>query len=198
MARKPSKGTLVYPYGMRRDPISGEQRMHNGEDLAHDKGVILVAPERAQLVSYRDEGGWGRLAVLRTGKRDHRLAHTSQLVAGVDVGEWFDEGDPVAIMGETGRAMGVHVHWEVTENGTYIDPSAWLARAAATEATTTKGEEMLVYIKGRAGHRKGGLYLLRGTGAKFLGAGDGIPAGVPVITDETQIGQLAKLYTGDL
>lgn len=208
MPRKPSQGQLVYPFGVRTDPINGSRRMHNGQDLAHDKGTLLVAPERVQLVSYGTVGDWGRLAVLRAGTRDHRLAHTSQLAPGVRVGDWLDEGEPVAIMGETGRAVGVHLHWEVTENGHYIDPAAWLARYAgrpagtagnttAGPAGTSKGDTMIVFIKGRAGRRIGGLYHLSGGRATLLQA-TGRAGGFPVLSDEAAIAKLAGLYAGDL
>jgi murein DD-endopeptidase MepM/ murein hydrolase activator NlpD len=204
MARKPSPGQVVSGYGPRIDPQYGVSRFHRGVDIAHDKGTDLVAPERARLVAYGvnplgddPRGTYGRLAVLEDGTTQHRLAHTERLLDGVSVGDIIAEGDLVAQMGETGRALGVHLHWEVLENGIHIDPLAWLSRAAATPPITTgKADDMLAYIQGKEGVRKGGLYHFRGNVSTLLGTAK--PTGVPVITDEAEIKRLAGLYSGDL
>lgn len=76
-------------------------------------------------------------------------------------------------------------------------PAPAVASGAHTITAATKGHEpMLVFIKGRAGVRSGGLYHLAGGRATFLGGG--VPKGVPVLADEAQISRLAALYTGDL
>lgn len=139
MPRKPSNGNIVYGFGMRLHPILGVRRMHNGLDIGwgNGAGTTLVAPQRAQLIDYRDRGDWGMQARLRAGNIEHRLAHTARLWSGISVGEWLDEDQAVAVMGETGMADGVHVHWEVLKDGKYIDPIQWLSEASAQAASTT-------------------------------------------------------------
>jgi hypothetical protein len=123
---------------MRWHPILNQWRHHDGEDIGHDAGLILIAPTRAQLVAYSDAGGWGRRAVLEAGDTTISLAHTDRLAPGVNLGDWLDEGDPVAIMGSTGLSTGVHVHWEVIVNGHLVDPAGWLAQTAGTITPTPR------------------------------------------------------------
>lgn len=52
--------------------------------------------------------------------RFHGLLHTSEYI--VSDKQSVVEGQPVAIMGATGYAIGVHLHWAVKENGQFIDP----------------------------------------------------------------------------
>jgi hypothetical protein len=147
MTRRPSAGTVGDGFGMRWHPIAHEWRHHDGEDIGHDAGLTLVAPMRAQLVSYTNHPGWGRLVTLRDGDTTIRLAHTELLANLVMVGDWMDEGEPVAVMGDTGLAAGVHVHWEVLVNGRLVDPAGWLASTAGGNpepfppSTTNEGEE---------------------------------------------------------
>ncbi len=148
MTRRPSPGNIVYRYGMRWHPARKRWQMHYGEDIGWGlgAGTTLVMPQRAQLIDYRDRGDWGMQARLRAGDVEHRLSHTARLFDGVALGAWLDEGANVAVMGATGLALGVHVHWEVLVAGVYIDPAAWLASTAAVKPaepfpTTTPTEE---------------------------------------------------------
>ncbi len=135
MTRRPSLGNIVYGYGMRWHPVRERWQMHYAEDIGwgNGAGLDLVMPQRAQLVDYRDRGDWGLQARLRAGNVEHRLSHTEQLADGVSVGQWLDEGELVAIMGDTGLALGKHVHWEVLVDGLYVDPAGWLASTAAAD-----------------------------------------------------------------
>ncbi|QDZ14252.1 hypothetical protein [Humibacter ginsenosidimutans] len=63
-----------------------------------------------------------------------------------------------------------------------------------TNTTTTKGTDMLIGIKGKAGARRGGSYYVNGGVAHFIGAG--IPAGVPTYTDEGEIAALQHVISG--
>lgn len=140
MTRRPSNGTVGDGFGWRFHPIAHEWRHHDGEDIAHDKGFELVSPAHGlQLVAYTYSGGWGQLATLRGGRLTIRLAHTARLAPGVRVGDYFAEGELVAIMGDTGLATGVHLHWEVLVDGELVDPEQWLynTRPPAPKPTPT-------------------------------------------------------------
>jgi hypothetical protein len=136
MPRRPSNGNIVYGWGERWHPIRQVWMMHYAEDIGWGNGAgpDLVAPQRAQLIDYRDRGDWGMQVRLRAGNVEHRLAHTARLWDDMNVGDWLDEGQLVAVMGDTGLAAGVHVHWEVLINGVYVDPAAWLASTAGGDS----------------------------------------------------------------
>ena len=52
-------------------------------------------------------------------------SHQSQLL--VEVGQEVKRGDLIGLIGNTGRSVGPHLHWEVIINSTYVDPMSWLS-----------------------------------------------------------------------
>jgi hypothetical protein len=69
--------------------------------------------------------------------------------------------------------------------------------APATSSSTTKGtEEMLYWIKGKAGARRGGLYRVVGNSASFVTGSGKCPVGVPQLIDEDQIKALQGQISG--
>lgn len=143
MARKPSNGNVGSRWGWRTHPVTGEKdTFHYGLDIGWRAGLTLVAPEDGVVTAYGTVGNWGRRLTLRGASGyTHYLGHTKS--ASVKTGTRVTEGTPIAVMGETGRVTGVHVHWEVHNSaGVPIDPEAWLARMASTgSAPFTPHEE---------------------------------------------------------
>jgi murein DD-endopeptidase MepM/ murein hydrolase activator NlpD len=54
-----------------------------------------------------------------------RYGHNSRNL--VRVGQSVQKGDPVAIIGSTGRSTGTHVHFEVLKDGTVVNPRKYLS-----------------------------------------------------------------------
>lgn len=136
MTRPPSQGRWTDTYGPRVNPITGNRETHHGLDINASAGLILVAPEPATLTHWGPVPGWevhGNVAILEGASGwEHWLSHTDRLVPARTVGDTLNEDDPIAVMGETGQADGVHVHWETRLNGQRLDPAAWLADTATT------------------------------------------------------------------
>lgn len=138
MPRPPSPGPVTSRFGMRVHPITGERRMHWGQDHGWANGRELVAPESGVLRSFRfgDSAGWVVVIDGDSGA-SHALAHCAPALSkGAQVGGRVAEGQPVATMSNTGRVTGVHLHWEVTWRGRLIDPQDWLTQFASTNETT--------------------------------------------------------------
>jgi murein DD-endopeptidase MepM/ murein hydrolase activator NlpD len=55
-----------------------------------------------------------------------RYAHNKQNL--VEPGDVVRKGEPVALMGTTGRATGAHVHFEVYKHGRPVDPASYISR----------------------------------------------------------------------
>jgi murein DD-endopeptidase MepM/ murein hydrolase activator NlpD len=114
-------------FGVRHDPINGSQRFHTGVDVAAQEGspVLAAAPGVVRRVGPR--GGYGNAVEIDNGNGISTLyGHASTLT--VKEGDSVKAGDPVALVGHTGRATGSHLHFEVRKDGKPIDPQSTLNR----------------------------------------------------------------------
>lgn len=141
MPRRPSPGNVTDRYGWRIHPISKQPQFHQGLDIGWVGGRTLVAPENGVVVGHGPQGGWGnRLDFQGDSGALHYLAHTERSL--VPVGSRVTEGSAIAVMGDTGRAAGIHVHWEVRpDGGDTIDPESWLAQPAGGGGTPLPEQE---------------------------------------------------------
>ena len=187
MPRPPTRNPVTSAYGPRIHPITGDRRMHWGEDRGWggNEGTTLRAPEAGVLThwGYNPSAG-NRLIIRGDSGAQHSLAHNSARWPGLVVGQRIAEGQPVSIMGSTGAAAGVHVHWEVTVDGRLVNPQSWLYRfasvgvvsialaappALAPVAPAPIGDEMLIYANLTTN--------IWAAGIPFGGVWQGIPAG---------------------
>jgi murein DD-endopeptidase MepM/ murein hydrolase activator NlpD len=114
-------------FGVRHDPINGSQRFHTGIDIAAQEGspVLAAAPGIVRRVGPR--GGYGNAVEIDNGRGISTIyGHASSLK--VKEGDSVKAGEPVALVGHTGRATGPHLHFEVRKDGKPIDPQATLNR----------------------------------------------------------------------
>ncbi|HUO12025.1 MAG TPA: M23 family metallopeptidase [Caulobacteraceae bacterium] len=110
-------------YGMRRHPILGFTRMHQGVDFAAKEGAPVLAAADGVVTEAGLEGGYGNLLRIRhAGGWATGYAHLSAFAAGVRVGMVVSRGQVVAFVGHTGLATGPHLHYEVSLNGVKLDP----------------------------------------------------------------------------
>jgi murein DD-endopeptidase MepM/ murein hydrolase activator NlpD len=112
-------------FGYRADPFTGRPEFHGGVDFNGPRGseVISVA---GGVVSYAGKKpGYGNVVEIDHGNGYMtRYAHNDRNV--VDVGQPVRAGDLIAKMGSTGRATGVHVHFEVWLNGRLVNPAEYI------------------------------------------------------------------------
>ncbi|MCO4321471.1 M23 family metallopeptidase [Aliidiomarina quisquiliarum] len=127
-----STGWLASQYGIRRDPFTGNPTMHRGIDYAAAIGTV-VAVTGAGIVTYAGRrSAYGNMvevdhgAGLRT-----RYAHLDSYT--VEVGEVVTRGQEIGQVGQTGRATGPHVHYEVLQNGRHLNPAEYVTRRAPKE-----------------------------------------------------------------
>lgn len=108
-------------YGVRRDPISGEQRVHKGVDIPLAQGDDVRSMQDGTVIEADVRGGYGNTVVVDHGNGlTTRYAHLS--VLDVAVGQQVSAGQTVGLAGKTGRATGPHLHLEVRQDGVAIDP----------------------------------------------------------------------------
>lgn len=122
----PSEGVLTSPYGMRTHPVSGKRKMHKGIDVA-GSGNTLVAANAGTVEFARNghNGGFGNYLKINHGtingvKIDTIYAHLASI--SVSSGQSVTKGQKIGIRGTTGTSTGIHLHFEVHENGNHVDP----------------------------------------------------------------------------
>ncbi len=108
-------------FGARHDPIDGTTRFHTGIDLAAPEGTPVRAIAAGIVRSAGHRGAYGNAVEIDHGGGLSTLyAHNQQL--GVKPGQRVEPGQVIAAVGETGRATGPHLHFEVRKDGHPINP----------------------------------------------------------------------------
>ncbi|HEU4656157.1 MAG TPA: M23 family metallopeptidase [Capillimicrobium sp.] len=118
----------------------GGGRGHEGQDLFADCGTPLVAAHDATVARVEYHGAAGNYVVLQERSGEALAYMHLRDEASVSVGEHVSAGEPVGLVGATGRADGCHLHLERwTAPGYYtgghpVDPLPWLRRLEARTA----------------------------------------------------------------
>ena len=112
----PVAGTVTSPQGYRTDPITGETSYHSGTDIAVPEGtpILAVADGTVTIANALDSwgGSYGYYVKLDHGSGLTTLyAHCSSIC--VTAGQQVEAGEVIAYVGQTGRATGPHLHFEV-------------------------------------------------------------------------------------
>lgn len=122
-ASRPVARGVSSEFGWRTDPIDGRHKFHAGTDLRLAYGQDVRAAAAGSVTFAGEQGGYGTTVVVR--HRDGletRYAHLSSL--DVLMGDAVEAGQVIARSGNTGRATGPHLHFEVRQNGRPVDPEA--------------------------------------------------------------------------
>lgn len=108
-------------YGYRRNPVSGQYRVHAGVDLAARNGTAIIAasPGRVRYAGWL--GGYGLLVeVEHAGGMTTRYGHLSRIA--VVPGQVIARGGVIGFVGSTGNSTGPHLHYEVRLRGQSVNP----------------------------------------------------------------------------
>ncbi len=112
-------------FGMRRDPFTGRPRHHNGLDLCAARGTPIVATANGKVVFAGKNGGFGRTIEIDHGNGYVTIyGHSDKLL--VAEGDVVRRGDRIGLVGDSGRSTGVHLHYEIRQNDTAINPRRYL------------------------------------------------------------------------
>lgn len=121
-----TQGWMSSGYGKRNDPFTGRQVYHRGVDFAGRPGSDVVAVAAGIVTWAGTRNVFGKLVEIDHGNGYvTRYAHNKELL--VEEGETVRKGQVIALMGQTGRATGPHVHFEVLENGRHINPARFIS-----------------------------------------------------------------------
>jgi len=125
-AGRPLKsGWLSSYYGRRTDPFTGKQSWHKGVDFAGKAGAEIVAVAAGVVTYSGNRYGYGKMVEI-----DHgdgyvtRYAHNAENF--VNAGDEVRKGQLIAHMGQTGRATGPNLHFEVLFEGKPVNPLKYI------------------------------------------------------------------------
>lgn len=122
-------GWISSYFGRRTDPFTGKPANHKGIDFAGKSGSDVLAVADG-VVTWSDQRfGYGQLVEINHGNGySTRYAHNSENL--VVVGDEVKKGQPVARMGDTGRATGPNLHFEVLKDGHQVNPVNFIRQGA--------------------------------------------------------------------
>ena len=116
------KAKLTSAFGMRTHPITGEEKLHRGIDLAEEAGKPIYAPTSAIVTRAEMTKGYGNLVEITAGNTILRFGQLQDIK--VAVGQTVSGGTIVGTLGQSGQATGPHLHLEVWRDGSAVDPMA--------------------------------------------------------------------------
>jgi murein DD-endopeptidase MepM/ murein hydrolase activator NlpD len=110
-------------FGMRNHPILGFTKMHKGVDFGVPTGTPIQAAGDGTIEMAGFNGAYGNYVRIRHGNGyATAYAHMSRIAAGMKAGKHVGQGQVVGFVGATGRATGPHLHYEVLQGNTQINP----------------------------------------------------------------------------
>jgi murein DD-endopeptidase MepM/ murein hydrolase activator NlpD len=126
--RPVTSGYVSSQFGSRTDPFTGRRAFHKGVDFAGREGAEVVAVASGVVIWSGERYGYGQLVEINHGNGYvTRYAHNvDNLVA---VGDTVRRGQVIARMGDTGRATGPNLHFEVLLNDKPVNPLTYVQSA---------------------------------------------------------------------
>jgi len=121
----PTKGWVTSGYGQRTSPFTGRRQFHSGIDVASRSGMPVVAPARGRVVFAGKKGPLGRTLILDHGYGVRTTyGHNGKLH--VKRGQEVERGEKIAVVGNTGRSTGPHLHYAVQVDGRRVNPMNYI------------------------------------------------------------------------
>lgn len=118
-------GVLSSPFGMRNGRLHGGIDLAGGNDpvYATKSGSVIDAENNCVLGDSGCGGGFGNLVYIDHGEGFvSRYAHLQQGSVRVSIGQTVTQGEQIGIADDTGASRGIHLHFEILENGERVDP----------------------------------------------------------------------------
>jgi len=117
----PVSGSITSGFGVRKHPVYNDLRQHNGIDIAAPHGTTVVAADAGTVLTSAYNSSYGNYIVISHGNGMTTLyAHLS--TRSVSAGSTVSRGQQVGLIGSTGISTGPHLHFEVSVNGSRINP----------------------------------------------------------------------------
>ena len=133
---------LSSPFGMRKHPIDGFNKMHRGTDFAAPTGTPIMASGNGVIKKAGWCGGGGNCVVIKHNSTYQTVyAHMSKFASGIRSGVRVKQGQTIGFVGSTGKSTGPHLHYEVIVNGKKINSQ----KLKLPSGKTLKGKERKLF-----------------------------------------------------
>ncbi|MDP2645499.1 MAG: M23 family metallopeptidase [Desulfobacterales bacterium] len=122
---RPTRGWVTSKFGQRTSPMTGRKEFHEGLDIATERGTTIVATADGVISFVGLKGSLGKAVVI-----DHgyglvtRYGHIYKSLK--KDGTPVKRGETIALVGQSGRTTGPHVHYEVLLNGIPVNPEEYI------------------------------------------------------------------------
>ena len=115
--------SLSSGYGMRKHPILGYDRLHQGVDFAAPTGTPIMAAGTGFIEKIGMNGGAGNyIKIKHINGYKTAYGHMNKFAAGLKKGSKVTQGQTIGFVGSTGMSTGPHLHYEVIFNNKKINP----------------------------------------------------------------------------
>ncbi len=133
---------LSSPFGMRKHPIDGFNKMHRGTDFAAPMGTPIMASGSGTIKKAGWCGGGGNCVVIKHNSTYETVyAHMSKFAKGIKRGIRVKQGQTIGYVGSTGKSTGPHLHYEVIVNGKKVNSQ----KLKLPSGKILKGKERVIF-----------------------------------------------------
>jgi len=133
---------LSSPFGMRKHPILGFNKMHKGTDFAAPSGTPIMASGTGTIVLAKWCGGGGNcIKIKHNSTYETVYAHMKSFAKGMRPGKKVKQGQIIGYVGSTGQSTGPHLHYEVIVNGKKVNSQ----KLKLPSGKTLKGNERQLF-----------------------------------------------------
>ena len=121
----PTSGEISSPFGNRTAPTAGASTYHKGIDISAPSGTDVIAADGGKVSNVgfnRGAGNW--IKILHGNGKYTVYKHLNDGV--VLKGDIIKKGQVIGHVGSTGISTGPHLHFELIQDGQYLDPTKYL------------------------------------------------------------------------
>jgi murein DD-endopeptidase MepM/ murein hydrolase activator NlpD len=123
--RHPAQGEIYAKFGFRKHPLLHTVRLHSGVDYKGAIGDAVAAAGSGTVAVASRKGGYGNYVRIDHGN-DLQTAYAHLASYKVKPGQCVSKDEVIGSVGDTGLSTEPHLHFEVLQNGRFIDPSSLL------------------------------------------------------------------------
>ncbi|MBI1684628.1 M23 family metallopeptidase [Caulobacter hibisci] len=123
---------IASPFGLRQLPWEEGGRLHEGVDIAAPSGTAVKVAADGVVIRIGTDPGYGRFVEIRHKDGFSSLyAHLGRNL-GMKKGVFVRRGTPIALVGDSGRSTGSHLHFEISRKGRPLNPALFMDKTFAS------------------------------------------------------------------